>query len=184
MSTTSSTVNAKRPACACGTYASHCASRARGHLRDRHAVGAHLPAERPERAENRAEQRRLAAAVGAEQRHDLAGLEPQLQAVSHRDVGVPNARSMHLEQAHQALRDRASNHRKNGAPATAVRMPSGISMAAAVRATVSAATRNLAPSRRAIGQSRRKSGPTSSRATCGTTRPTHPTCRRSRPPRR
>uniref|UniRef100_A0A1I7WDM6 Uncharacterized protein n=1 Tax=Heterorhabditis bacteriophora TaxID=37862 RepID=A0A1I7WDM6_HETBA len=53
-------------------------------------------------------------------------------------------------------------------------MPSGSSIGARVRASVSAASRKLAPSSRLAGNNRRKSAPTSSRAMWGTTRPTQP----------
>ena len=63
---------------------------------------------------------------------------------------------------------------KNGVPTTAVRMPSGISIGATVRASVSITSRKPPPSSAAAGSSRAKSGPTSERARCGTTSPTQP----------
>src|SRR4029077_19651649 len=54
----------------------------------------------------------------------------------------------------------ASSQTKNGVPTMAVRIPSGISIAAAVRATVSITSRNPPPSSAAVGISRPKSGPT------------------------
>ena len=53
---------------------------------------------------------------------------------------------------------------KNGVPISAVRMPSGISIGAAVRASVSITSRKPPPSSAAAGISRAKSGPTSVRA--------------------
>src|SRR6516164_7367149 len=52
----------------------------------------------------------------------------------------------------------ASSQTKNGVPTMAVRIPSGISIAAAVRATVSITSRNPPPSSAAVGISRPKSG--------------------------
>ena len=53
-------------------------------------------------------------------------------------------------------------------------MPSGISIGAMVRASVSMTSRKPPPSSAAAGSSRAKSGPTSERARCGTTSPTQP----------
>ena len=53
-------------------------------------------------------------------------------------------------------------------------MPSGSSMLAAVRASVSATTRKPLPSSSEAGSSRENAGPTIIRAMCGTTRPTQP----------
>ena len=72
------------------------------------------------------------------------------------------------------FRPRASSQRKNGAPSTAVRMPSGVSMRARLRPSVSTSSMNEAPSSIAAGSSRSKFGPTIMRAMCGIIRPIQP----------
>jgi len=60
------------------------------------------------------------------------------------------------------------------APSTAVKMPSGVSMRAMVRASVSTSSMKEAPSSMAAGSSRAKFGPTIMRAMCGIIRPIQP----------
>jgi len=99
---------------------------------DRHVAGA-----RREDAEQGLEQRGLTAAVRAEQRQDLALLQCDVEAAADHAIAVANG-EIAASKAHDHVRCMsASNQMKNGVPMTAVRIPSGISTGAAVRAIVS-----------------------------------------------
>src|SRR4029077_19422677 len=122
----------------------------------------HLASFGREQADQRLQQGGLAAAVGAEQRQHLAGLERHIEPASDDAVTVADgelmARQDHV--ADHVLETLASSKMKNGVPTKAVRMPSGISTAAAVRASVSIASRKPPPISAAAGINRPKSGPT------------------------
>jgi hypothetical protein len=90
-----------------------------------------------ENAEEGLEQRGLAAAVRAEQRQHLALLERNVEAATDHAVAVADG-EIAPGKAHDQVRCMpASSQMKNGVPMTAVRIPSGISTGAAVRASVS-----------------------------------------------
>ena len=99
------------------------------------------PAERLEDAEQRLEQRGLAAAVRAEQRQHLALLERDVEPAPDHAVAIADGEIAARERHDQFLCMPASSQMKNGVPITAVRMPSGISIGAMVRASVSISSR-------------------------------------------
>ncbi len=110
---------------------------------------------------DRAQQRRLAGAVGADQPDDLAGAQLERRVRDDRRAGVADGRGVVGEQhgvarrAHRAL-PRTSSQMKNGPPSTAVTMPTGISIGAMiVRATRSASTSTIAPPSSDAGSSHR-----------------------------
>ena len=117
----------------------------------RRAADAHVAAERREQAKQRLEQRGLAAAVGAEQREHLALVERHVELRSDDVVAIADGEiaagedhvqvSSHAKNQVQVRCMLASSQMKNGVPITAVRMPSGISTALAVRASVSMSRR-------------------------------------------
>ena len=86
------------------------------------------------------EERRLAGAVGAEQAEHRA--RPGRQRYSRPDLvaGIADRQVLCFDRHAHARRPRASSQRKNGAPTTAVRMPSGTSAPEIVRASVSTAS--------------------------------------------
>ena len=88
-------------------------------------------------AEQRLEQRGLAAAVRAEQRQHLALLERDVETAPDFAVVIADGEASAGERHDQVFCMPASSQMKNGVPITAVRMPSGISTGAAVRASVS-----------------------------------------------
>ena len=108
---------------------------------ERPAVEQHRAALGRQQAEQRLEQRGLAGAVGPEQADDLAGADGEVDVAADRLARVAEAEAPRLEPHAQPCRPRASSQRKNGAPTNAVRMPSGISTAAIVRASVSTSSR-------------------------------------------
>ena len=108
---------------------------------ERAAVDLRLAGERLEDAEQRLEQRGLAAAIGAEQREHLALLERDVEPASDHAVAVADREVAAGERHDQFLCMPASSQMKNGVPITAVRMPSGISIGATVRASVSMRSR-------------------------------------------
>ena len=107
--------------------------------RDRAGQGA-------QQAEQGLEQRGLAGAVGAEQTDHLSGADIDADVASDGPAGIPDGETAGLDEGCNARHDqpsrpRASSQRKNGAPSSAVRMPSGISMRAMVRASVSTSSK-------------------------------------------
>src|SRR5262245_1177176 len=129
---------------------------------------------RPQDAEQRLEQRGLAAAIRSEQGQHLALLKFDVEPAADHTVAVTDG-EVAAGKTHDQVRCMpASSQMKNGVPMTAVRMPSGISTGAAVRASVSMNRRKPPPSSAEAGRSRGKSGPTSARARCGTTSPIQP----------
>ena len=109
--------------------------------RERAAVKAHLAGLRREQSKQRLEQRRLAAAVGAEQRQHLARGHLDIKPGADDAVGIPDGEPVAFERHDQVFCMLASSQMKNGVPITAVRMPSGISTCAMVRANVSMSSR-------------------------------------------
>ena len=108
--------------------------------RDR-AVVAHEPGDR-------AQQRRLPRAVRADQRHPLAVLDRERDAVDDRAAAQLDRDVIESERGHDdsILRDVRSTTAKNGAPKNAVTTPIGSSAGeSAVRAITSASTRKPAP---------------------------------------
>src|SRR5262245_1575066 len=83
------------------------------------------------------EQCGIAAAVRAEQRQDLTPLQRDVEAATDHAIAVADG-EVAAGKAHDQVRCiPASSQMKNGVPMTAVRIPSGISTEAAVRASVS-----------------------------------------------
>src|SRR5262249_53782284 len=79
----------------------------------------------------------LSNVVRAEQRQDLALLKCDVEAAADHAIAVAND-EIAASKAHDHVRCMsASNQMKNGVPMTPVRIPSGISTGAAVRAIVS-----------------------------------------------
>src|SRR5262245_61391819 len=140
----------------------------------RAAIDHGLAGERGEQPKQRLEQRGLAAAVWAEQREYLALRQRHIEPATDHAVAVADGEIAPGERHDQLRCMSASSQMKNGVPMTAVRMPSGISTGAAVRASVSMNSRKPPPSSAEAGRSRGKSGPTSARARCGTTSPIQP----------
>src|SRR5205085_8562546 len=120
----------------------------------------HFTAERLEDAEKRLEQGRLAAAIGAEQSKHFPLLYAYVKAASDHTVAIADAQRTAGERHDQFRCMPASSQMKKGVPITAVRMPSGTSMGAMVRASVSMNSRNPPPSSAEVGSRRGKSGPT------------------------
>src|SRR3954462_1903107 len=112
---------------------------------------------RVEKAEQRAEQRRLAAAVRAEHAHHLAGREREAHVAADGSAPKPEGERLRLED-HHLLRESANSQRKNGVPISAVSTPGGTSIVAMVRHRVSTASRKAAPSSMASGSRRPKAG--------------------------
>ena len=108
---------------------------------ERSFVEPHLAGLRLEQAEQGFEQCRLAAAVRAEQREHLAGCERHVEPAPDCVVGIADGEITAGEVHDQFLCMLASSQMKNGVPTTAVKMPSGISTSAAVRASVSISSR-------------------------------------------
>src|SRR6516165_2529555 len=125
-------------------------------------------------AEQRLEQRGFAAAIRPEQRQYLARRQRYIEIAPDQAVAVADGKAAPFELHDQVRETLASSQMKNGVPTRAVRIPSGISIAATVRASVSITSRKPPPINAAAGTSRAKSGPTRERAMCGTTRPTQP----------
>src|SRR3984957_1289834 len=143
---------------------------------------------RRQEAEQRLEQRRLAAAVRTQEREHFAGRQRDIEMTADHVGGVADGEIVagedhglrpisssrpYLPHAH-VFETLAKSQMKNGVPTSAVRMPSGISVAVMVRASVSIRSRNPPPSSAAAGMRRAKSGPTRVRAICGTTSPPPP----------
>ena len=59
----------------------------------------HLAARRPQEARHRAEERRLARPVGAEQRHHGSGVAVQRHVAQHRDLAVACCQPLHVQHA-------------------------------------------------------------------------------------
>src|SRR4029077_6398874 len=134
----------------------------------------HLASFRLKQPKQSFEQRRLAATVRSEQRQHLAGRECDVETASNRTIRISDGEVAAFYIHDQVLCMLASSQIKKGVPTTAVRIPSGISTSAAVRASVEMTSKSPPQRIAACGNSRAKSGPTSERARGGTTRPTQP----------
>ena len=107
---------------------------------ERRAGKQHRPAARRDQPEQGLEQRRLAGPVGAQQAEDLARPGAERDAGPDLVAGIADRQIPGLDGHAHVRRPRPSSQRKNGAPTTAVRMPSGTSTAETVRASVSTAS--------------------------------------------
>src|SRR5207244_1603826 len=135
-----------------------------------------------QRADQRLDQRALAAAVGPDQRDHLASEQVHVHRAQRLDLAVGEAEVDGLEQAAHGrpsassarLRDWINSSRKNGPPRRLVSTPTGKSVSpapASRRDAASALASKAAPNAVASGSTRRWSVPTSSRATCGQINP-------------
>src|SRR6185503_5605916 len=115
----------------------------------------HVPRLRLEDARQQTDERRLTAAVRADHADDLAGGDREAHAVEHGSAPVVVTEPLRRDRRRHAsacTRLRRRSQMKNGPPRRAVTTPTGSSAgASAVRATVSAATRNVAPPRNDAG---------------------------------
>src|SRR5437660_11104021 len=142
-----------------------------------------LPALRRQHAREQPQQRRLARAVRADHPEDLAVLDRERQP-GKRERPLPALRRPRVGEGHVLELDEQrhtgrvrvrSTQTKNGAPQKAVMTPTDSSAGAtALRASVSAASRNAPPASAAVGTRKRLSWPTRLRNTCGTISPTKP----------
>src|SRR5262249_38592253 len=150
--------------------------RGRLELREGATVDRHRAAERRLQAEQGAEQCGLTRAVGAEQAKHLARRKRKRDVAGDEMAAITDGEVVRdeLHGQPQEPRSRARSQRKNGAPSTAVNMPSGVSTRARLRASRSTSSMNEAPSSMAAGSSRPKRGPTIMRAMWGIIRPTQP----------
>src|SRR6185503_12424149 len=133
----------------------------------------HVAGERRDKPEERAQERRLAAAVRTQEADDLARREVELESLAHHAVGESEAEVAGAER-HGRRTPAARSAMKTGVPTKAVTTPGGTSVGKSVRHAVSTPSMNAAPSRIESGISRAKAAPTRSRAACGTARPTQP----------
>src|SRR5262245_53292388 len=121
-------------------------------------IKSHLAGLRPQQTKQSPEKRGLAAAIRPQQRQHLAGRKSDIEAVTHRMVRITDGEIPAFDVHDQILfttkffsrpgpfHDQvlcilASSQMKNGVPITAVKMPSGISTSATVRASVSIKSR-------------------------------------------
>ena len=105
--------------------------------RKRAPAKAHLAGARRQQAKQRLEQRCLAAAIGPEQRQNFAFGQSDVEPLPDQPVAVADGKGAAFESHDQVRCTSARSQMKNGVPMNAVKMPSGISMLAAVRAMVS-----------------------------------------------
>src|SRR5262245_45848071 len=101
----------------------------------------HLAGLRPEQAKQSLEKRGLAAAIRPQQRQHFTGRKRNVEPATDRVIRITDRKIAALDVHDQVLCMLASSQMKNGVPTTAVRMPSGISTSAAVRASVSIRSR-------------------------------------------
>src|SRR5262245_5895564 len=90
-----------------------------------------------EQAKQGLEQGGLAPTVRPQQGEDLTGRQSDIEAAADGMVRITDGKVAALDIHDQVLCMLARSQMKNGVPITAVRMPSGISTSAAVRASVS-----------------------------------------------
>src|SRR6188472_1806508 len=132
----------------------------------------HVPLVREE-PRDRAEERRLAGTVRADERHPLAAFHLCRHLQHDRTAAQPHRHAVECDGAHARPPRVRRTNAKNGAPKSAVITPIGTSAgASAVRATTSARIRNPAPTTKESGSSPRYDVPTTSRIACGTMIPT------------
>src|SRR5689334_14741909 len=145
------------------------------------------PAFRRLQAGQRANERRLAGAVRADQHAELAGPQVEGHAIHDEPVAKPDdhvgsvqPRRAHVAAPSSRRRSRKIIAMKNGTPISAVTTPSLSSMAVALglagtsRTAISAAMSSTAPIKVAGRQMRAGSEPTRRRTRCGATSPTNP----------
>src|SRR5262245_29808555 len=101
----------------------------------------HLARLWPEETKQSLEQRGFATTVWPEQSKHLAGGESDIESMAHGTVRIPDGEFVAFDIHDQVFCMLARSQMKNGVPATAVKMPSGISTSAAVRASVSMSSR-------------------------------------------
>src|SRR5215472_6530680 len=94
-----------------------------------------------EETKQRLEQRGFAATVWPKQSKHFAGGERDVEAVTHGTVWITDGESAAFDIHDHVFCILARSQMKNGVPTTAVKMPSGISTSAAVRASVSMSSR-------------------------------------------
>src|SRR5262249_57743383 len=94
-----------------------------------------------EETKQRLEQRSFAATVWPKQSKHFASGERDVEAVTHGTVWITDGESAAFDIHDQVFCILARSQMKNGVPTTAVKMPSGISTSAAVRASVSMSSR-------------------------------------------
>src|SRR5215469_3939995 len=87
------------------------------------------------------EQRGFATAIGPEQCKHFTGCERDIQSVADGTVRISDSEIAAFDIHDQVFCMLARSQMKNGVPTTAVKMPSGISTCAAVRASVSMSSR-------------------------------------------
>ncbi len=104
-------------------------------------VHAELPGQRRQQTQQRLEERGLSAAIGPEQTDDLARAKGQRQRAADPLAAIADGKILRRDPHDQPRRPLASSQTKTGAPTTAVRMPSGTSICATVRAAVSTTSR-------------------------------------------
>src|SRR5215472_3920270 len=104
-------------------------------------VEPHLPGLRSEETKQCLEQCGFAAAVWPEQSKHFASCERDIESVAHGTVWITDGESASFDIHDQLFCMLARSQMKNGVPTTAVKMPSGISTSAAVRASVSMRSR-------------------------------------------
>src|SRR6185437_3916640 len=139
-------------------------ARARGPVGEALPVEEDGAAERREHTEECPDERALAAAVRAEERHDLPRGDRDVHVAADREVGksiIEPARGEHHGERRKVA---ARSVTKTGAPTNAVATPGGISTAKALRQSVSTASMNPAPSTRESGKTRANGAPARSRA--------------------
>src|SRR5215472_2917840 len=91
----------------------------------------------PDESEQGFEQRGFSPAIGAKQCQHFATRQRDAQLPSHDTARIADGQVFCVQDHDQLLCALVNSQMKNGVPMTAVRMPSGISTAAAARATVS-----------------------------------------------
>src|SRR5581483_7491223 len=124
---------------------------------------------------NEAQQRRLARAVGADDRQPLAPRDVHVDAPQHRVAVVGHRGGAAVDHdVTPSRRDERSTRMKNGAPKNAVTTPMGISAGDdSVRASRSATHRNAPPNSSDNGSTTRWLRPARRRTVCGTMMPTN-----------
>src|SRR5690242_8523386 len=139
------------------------------------AIEPHMPRRRHVDTGKRAQERRLARAVGADHGHRAARSQHQRYAIDQGRALAFHGERFGGERAHVRSR-RASSRMKNGPPAMAVTRPSGISAGGkTARAIASASVTTIAPTNAEAGNNGRCNGPTSQRAMWGAASPTNAT---------
>src|SRR5579862_4046665 len=138
------------------------------------SVECHVARKRCDEPQECAKQRRLAAAVGSEQAHDLARGKFEIHAVADTMAAESEIEGARGERHEARLKATARRAMNTGVPTNAVTTPGGISVANIVRHAVSTASMNPAPRTSESGSRRAKAAPVRSRAAWGTRSPIQP----------